>query len=302
MQPISRTNRVNRLAMLAGVAFGVCVLSAVFLASTAGANTAVWEPSASEKLVKLPATYLKKAVDRDFAKSELATALTDVKSQIGLKTQTLQDLQSAIDRAEGEVRTELRHQFLAEKQEFIKLMGEQQELQRKQVETKIRLYERLLDKLGRSKAAASPQRAELIKQQEGARQRFETTVAAVDMKLFDSTELTESKYSRDYAKNMSAIESLVLAIQEHPMNQEAELDGQEVTKEDYLRHLIADNQARVAIFDQEETILGYMAKLVALDAMALSEEVAGDNLASDGLAGEGGEISLSSTVDFFITQ
>ncbi len=302
MQPISSSNRTSPVGLLAGIAFGIGLFAALVVATSAGAATPSWQPSASERLVKLPSSYLKKAIDRDFAESELAQALGDTNSNIRLKAQTLGDLQAAIDKAEGEVKIELRHQFLAEKQEFIKLMGEQQELRRKQVDVQIKLYERLLDKLTRREAGMTPARADLIQKQEEARQRFESSVSKVDMDLFGSPEMAESKYSRDYAKNMAAIEQLVQAIKEHPMTTQMEIDGQEISKQDYLRHLIAENQAVASILDQEEQILGYMAKLVALDAMGLSEEVAAAEFGEDGVSDENGEVSLSSTVDFFITQ
>ena len=181
-------------------------------------------------------------------------------------------------------------------------MGEQQELRKKTVATKIRLYERLLAKLERRQAGTTPARADLIAKQDAARARFEQTVAAVDMKMFGSAALAESKYTRDYAKNMAAIESLVQAIKEHPMNHDPEIDGKTVTKEDYLRQLIAENQADLSIVEQEESILGYMAKLVALDAMALSEDLADDADLAEGILDDDGEVSISSSVDFFITQ
>jgi hypothetical protein len=67
-----------------------------------------------------------------------------------------------------------------------------------------------------------------------------------------------------------------------------------------LRQLIANNGSSLALLDQEENILGYMAKLVALDAMALAEEVAADDGGADGV--EMNELSVSSAVDFFINR
>lgn len=302
MQRISSSNRVIPGGLLAGIAFGIGLFAVLFWATGAFAGTPSWQPDASERLVKLPGSYLKKAIDRDFAGSELATALNDVDSRIRLKGQTLSDLQAAIDKADGDVKTELRHQFLAEKQEFIKLMGEQQDLRRKQVETRSKLYERLLAKLERRDAGMSPAKAELIKHQEAARQRFENSVASVDMALFGSSTAGESKYSREYSKNMTAIEALVQAIKEHPMTAQTEVDGKAMSKQDYLRQLLADNQAEGAILDQEETILGYMAKLVALDAMALSDEVAAAEGGGEGVTDGDGQVSLSSSVDFFISK
>lgn len=303
MQRISSANRVFPGGLLAGIAFGIGVLLILFAATGAFAATPSWQPQASEKLVKLPATYLQKAVDRDFAQSELAGALNDLNSRIALKGQTLKDLVAAIDKADGDVRIELRHQFLAEKQEFIKLMGDQQELRRKQVDTKIKLYERLLSKLERENGATSPAKAELISKQKAARARFDNSVADVDMNLFGSPEVGESRYSREYAKNMAAIEQLVQAIKSHPMSAQLEDDGSGMSKQDHLRQLIADNQAEGAILDQEETILGYMAKLVALDAMALSEDVAAKDVDAGNAVTDGeGNVSLSSSIDFFIGQ
>lgn len=301
MQRISSANRVFPAGLVAGIAFGIGLFAVLFWATGAFAGTPSWQPDASERLVKLPSSYLKKAIDRDFAGSELAGALNDTDSRVKLKGQTLSDLQGAIDKADGDVKTELRHQFLAEKQEFIRLMGEQQELRRKQVETKTKLYDRLLAKLERRDAGMSPEKAELIKRQEAAHQRFETSVASVDMTLFGSSTAGESRYSREYSKNMAAIESLVQAIKEHPMAAQSEIDGKAISKQDYLRQLMAENQADGAILDQEETILGYMAKLVALDAMALSEDVAGGD-GGDGVTSDDGQVSLSSSVDFFISK
>ncbi len=301
MQYLSHVEDTPRPRMSSALALAVGVHLALGTIGAALAETPSWQPSATERLVKLPSTYLNKAIDRDFAESELAVALNDTTTRIGLKSQTLADLQAAIEQAEGDVRTELRHQFLAEKREFINLMGERQELHAKRIRTKIRLYERLLKKLEGRGRAMSPAKAALMQKQEEALQRFENSVASVDLKLFNSTVEGESKYQKDYAKNMAAIEQLVQAIKEHPMNVEPEIDGQPVSKPDYLRQLIAQNEANLAIVDQEENILGYMAKLVALDAMALSEEVSGGEFA-DGVVGEDGEFSLSSSVDLFISQ
>ncbi len=299
MKPLPVTQRAAYPALLGGAAFGVVVFLTLFLAGTAfAAGTPSWTPEASERLVKLPSSYLKKAIDRDFEGSELAVALSDVNSQIGLKAQTLGDLQKAIEQAEGDVRIELRHQFLAEKREFIQLMGDRQDMNRKQTETKIALYERLLDKLETRNAYLNPAAAELIKKQEAARQRFENSLTGVDMKLFGSTTMEETKYSKDYAKNMAAIEKLVVALKSHPMNVESEIDGEKMSKEEYLRYQIGEGQATIALLEQESGILGYMAKLVALDAMALAEEVETTDIADAGLK----KVDVSDTVDFFVEQ
>jgi hypothetical protein len=249
---------------------GALLLALIATTPTLAENS-TWQPSASERLVKLPGNYIKKAIDQDFQGSALATALGDIGSRISNKTQTLEDLRSATEQAEGEAHDELQQQLPAEKQEYIKLMGERQGLSRKQINTKVRLYEALLRKLENRGKGTNQSNQKLAQNQEVAKQRFATSVATVDMKLFNSSTASQSKYGKEYSKNMAAMESLVSTINSHPMNAQPEFEGQPLSKQEYLRQLIAEGTSSLAVLDQEETILGYMAKLVALDAMALSE-------------------------------
>jgi hypothetical protein len=80
-----------------------------------------------------------------------------------------------------------------------------------------------------------PQRIALADKQDVARKRFDASVGKVDMVLFRSSVTSESRYAQDYAKNVAAIESLVHAINRHPMNAKAEIGGKPVGKQDYLR-------------------------------------------------------------------
>ena len=77
------------------------------------------------------------------------------------------------------------------------------------------------------------------------------------------------------------------------------VNGQAVTKQEFLRQAVADTQAELAIVDQEETILGYMAKLIALDALALTEAVAADGAV---WVDEGQINGLAAAVDYFVPQ
>ncbi len=233
-----------------------------------------WRPEVSERLVKLPASYLKKSLDRDFAKSGLGLAIEGLDDEIGFKSRTLADLDGAIGKADGAVRTELRHQFLAEKRAYLELVSRKHALRRKHVASKKRVLEGLMRRIRRDNAEMTPVREKLIENQAAARQRFEATVSAVDIKLLATSAAPESRYSREYGKNLTAMETLIRAIDDHPMNAQPVIDGQTVSKGDYIRQLIADTDAEIALIQQEETILGYMAKLIALDATTLSEQVA----------------------------
>ena len=287
----------SNLRVIAPLALaGSLILSAPVWAAVDGES---WNPVVSERLIKLPANYLKKAVDHDFAKSALASAISDNRELTRLKTMTLQDLQSAIEAAEGELRVELWHQFLAEKRAYLELVARTQDLRRRQADTKIRLYGKMLDKLGRKAAAMTPQHEALIEKQKVAQKRFQSSIGAVDMKLFGNAAMSQSKYSQEYSKNLASIERLVAAIESHPMNRRAEIDGKAVSKQDYLRQVVSEAEADVALLDQEETVLGYMAKLIALDAMALSDAVVAEEFATEGPVKAA---SINSVIDFFVTQ
>ena len=149
-------------------------------------------------------------------------------------------------------------------------------------------------------APANEATQQLLKKQEEARERLDRSTLSVDMKVFGSGVGKESKYSREYQKNLGAIQSLMAALKDHPMNAEAELDGRQVGKKEYVRQLAANAESEMALLDQEDTILGYMAKLVALDAMALAE-----NLDEDLAAGPDAEdeaVGVSSAIGFFINR
>jgi len=285
---------------LAGCAVALSLIVGSTAGAMASAEDATWSPRASERLVKLPANFLKKAVEQDYAKSSLAAAVRDTEEKMSLKVRTLEDLRGAMDQADGDLRVELRHQFLAEKRAYLDLVADHQTLRRKHAKTKMRVYGKLLSKIKRKNSALTPQRAALIDKQTAARARFESNIAKVDAKLFRSSLVSESKYAREYAKNVAAIEQLVLAVNAHPMNEQPKLDGAVVSREDFLRQLIGENEATLAVLDQEQSILGYMAKLVALDAMALSESVDGSDIAD--AESQTAKSDVTNAVEFFVNR
>lgn len=308
MKPIDTHNRrlgsgcapvALTLALTLALALALAAASigpAGALAEIPGADPS-WQPEVSERLVKLPASYLKKSLDRDFAKSGLGLAIEGLDDDIGFKSRTLSDLDGAIGKADGAVRTELRHQFLAEKRAYLELVSRKHALRRKHVAAKKRVLEGLMARLTRDAAAMTPARQKLVHAQVAARQRFAATVSAVDVRLLATSSAPDSRYSREYGKNLTALETLMRAIDDHPMNAQPVIDGQMVTKGDYVRQLIADTDAEIALIQQEETILGYMAKLIALDATALSEHV-GDAERIDSDVTD--RTDLTSAIDYFV--
>lgn len=287
---------------------GLLVAAALALAIVAAAPTSAaaekWAPVASEKLMQLPGDFLRKAVDNDFARSGLAQELVSLDEQVALKRSTLADLQRAIERTDdADIRLDLQHQFLNEKRNYIELMRENQEIRRRRAATKVKLYERLLDNLNRQRRATTPEKAAFIAKQTAARERFRASVSQVDEQFLTSAAASQSRYAREYAQNLNAVQELVAAINAHPMNAAPAIDGQPVTRAEYLRQLVAENQGDLAIIDQERAILGHMAKLVSLDALALSEGIVGEVYAEIDIDDTAeGPNRVTSAVEFFTTQ
>lgn len=290
---------IRRLMISGGIVLALA--GGLAAAPALASETPGWHPEASERLIKLPSALMARSIERDFEGSALAEALTHTRDDATFKARTLRDLKTAAERAEdGAVRTELRHQYLAEKREFISLMGHQQQLERQRVETRRKLYAKVLDKLERAGEGMTPQVQRLLDDQEAASKRFESSVAKVDLELFGSGFVEQSRYSKEFRKNLNAIEKLTSAIQAHPMNAEALVGGDPVSKQDYVRHLLAEAEADLSILDQENAVLGYMAKLVALDAMALAEGIEDpSSLAFEGTPEEEDGVLVSS-VDLFV--
>lgn len=288
--------------LLAAAALALAIVAAAPTSAAAAAEK--WAPVASEKLMQLPGDFLRKAVDNDFARSGLAQKLVSLDEQVALKRSTLADLQRAIERTDdADIRLDLQHQFLNEKRNYIELMRENQEIRRRRAATKVKLYERLLGNLNRQRRATTPEKAAFIAKQTAARERFRASVSQVDEQFLTSAAASQSRYAREYAQNLNAVQELVAAINAHPMNAAPAIDGQPVTRAEYLRQLVAENQGDLAIIDQERAILGHMAKLVSLDALALSEGIAGEVYAEIDIDDTAeGPNRVTSAVAFFTTQ
>ena len=132
-----------------------------------------------------------------------------------------------------------------------------------------------------------------------ARQRFEQTFSEVDKKIMSASSTVGSKYAREYEKNISAIRQLSDALKTHAMNRSSEISGNPVSRGDYLRQLLTENQGEIALLDQEAKILSFMAKLVSLDALSIAERTMDGDLNTL----NGGEVednTPANTIDLFI--
>ena len=89
-------------------------------------------------------------------------------------------------------------------------------------------------------------------------------------------------------------------ITDHKANQApVDHEGLPISKSEYVRQMISEAQAELALVDQESTILGYMAKLTNLDALALSEKVMEYELADNETPDE---MNASGAIDYFLSN
>lgn len=285
------------------VKYAITAAALVCAQATFPAHGTEWSPVASERLMKLPGESLEKAVENDFKRSALAQDLAALDEEIAFKQMTLRDLQAAVDRAEdADTRADMQYRFIEAKRDYLTLMRDQQTLREKRARAKVRLYETIFGRMGAEARQRTPEQSALIDRQKQARERLERTTSSVDDTLLAPVAAEGSRYATQYSKNMAAIESLMVAINNHPMNRSPSIDGMPVTREEYLRSLIAEAQGELALAQQEEAILGHMAKLVSLDALALAEGIG--EAEEDAVYAEGPEPQkqVSEVIDLFIPR
>lgn len=237
-------------------------------------DEADWQPVASEKLIRMPAKYMNASIERNFQQSTLATGINALDAQIQMEAARMQESHQAIDGVEGEQAVELQHQLLMAKSNYLELMHDKHELSEQALNKKAALYQRVLKKLQQDKSRAlDPVSAELIIKQKAARTRLNQAISDVDDVLLQTLPGKDSKYQQEYSKNLSKIEQLKQAIQQHGANEGPALDGQDMNREQYVRYLLEKVDSELALIDQERLMLGYMAKLVAMDVQSLEYEM-----------------------------
>lgn len=282
---------------LAALAVALMLSAAPLALAQEASGVPGWQPQVSEELVRLPTAALDRRIERDFSQSSLGQAVREQDETLRLKMQTLADISAAIELADADRALELQHKLLLEKQSFIRLAGEKNALQRQQLDTKKRLLERVMSKLNGDDPSMSASRRELVERQAAARERLEASIAMADQLLSTNPLVQESRYATDYEQKRGALDALRARIAEHPMNLEPIIDGEQLSKPDYIRYLIASTEGEAALIDMEDEMLGLMAKLTSLDALALADQVE-DPEAVDGDRPVG--TSLVQAVEFFM--
>ena len=261
--------------------------------------TADWQPMPGEQLIKLPAPIMAKAIDRDFLASPLAAELDNSQENVASIQKGLGDIQTEIKSSTGDDKVELQHQFLEQKSAYLDEMEHRQELKIEAVSTRIEIYNQVLDELKHDRRSATdPVSREVREAQLHARERMQRVTDKVDEMFYPDLGGETSKYNQEYAHNLDKLQSLQRAIQTHDANRAMTIDGDEISREDFVRKLLGDAEAEQALIEQENEMLSYMARLVALDAQALQMAIAyGDDADVNAQIDTGRPATM---VDYFI--
>ena len=261
-----------------------------------------WQPVSSEKLISLPANYISQTIESDFLSSPLAAQIDALDESMNETVTSMHDIKAAIEGKSGDEEVELQHQFLQAKSDYLDLMAQKQTLDQQAMDTRRKIYEKVLVKVNKANVNANSREViELKQSQKNARKRMESAKALVDNALLEAGG-SATEYNNEYAKNVSKLEALKSAINVHKANASPAIDGQQVSKSDYVRHLLTSLNAEQAIFDQEKLMLSYMAKLVAMDAQTLEHQLLASSEQDTNEKAKRERTSLSGTTDLFISQ
>ncbi len=233
-----------------------------------------WKPQIVEKMYVLPPKQLNRVLENDFKSSSLAATLNKKDIKIRDRQSKINKLNEAILSFDGEEKIELQHQIIIEKKDYIKDMHQLLKMKKKELNTKKQFFKKIENKLivkntlGKSNNSIENERNKIIER-----------TTQLDEKIFDNILISnskKSKYLNAYSKNKRAIDSLRKAIKKHPMSQ---LTSQLMpdNKIQSIKNLVENIETEVSIIELKEELLNYMAKLVALDAMQLAENLSDSN-------------------------
>lgn len=260
-----------------------------------------WQPISSERLIKLPANVMERALEHDFQNSALASKIKHVDQRLSANQNDLASLKSAIKQAEGEPLVELRHQFLEQKSAYIDEMEARQAFRRDELKTRIQVYQNLLGELqADARRAQEPVSSTVREQQKAARLRMQSIAGQVDESLFEMALEPQSRYAREYDANLQKIKQLQQAIGQHELNRNQFDADEQLTRESFIREMLTNAEADYALLNQEDEMLGYMARLVAMDAHALQIELTYGSLDAADEVESIAAAKPANMVDFFV--
>lgn len=261
--------KYRNLSLIIAIFTGLSILGAQTALSQNGSH---WQPQLSEKILMLPPKHLNDVIEKDFGKSGLANHMTSIESQISEQVSLINELASNINNYENAERIEARHQIIVGKKNYIELLGEQNVLKRQRIKTKLNLLGNLENAVTRNSHRTENQ-SEISELQNELKSRSNEVAAKLTQEISLETLQEESKFSKAFNKKMTAISALKDAIASHRMVSQSGIDAN-LSKAEIIREMKLDTEAELALVDIENELLGHMAHLLSLDAMALAEDAA----------------------------
>ncbi len=263
---------MSRLRQITFVTIALVGISQIHTAIAFAEIDRSWRPQLSEKILLLPLKHMNNAIEQDFSKSGLARNMTSVESQISDQVSAISELKKNLSLYSEQEKIEARHQIIVGKKSYIELLGKQIDLKRTRLNTKLVLLKRFDRTLSRDVLEQKAE-SELRQLQQEAKSRIESISAKLREQIAMEPLTPETNFSKEFDKNMLAINALKGAIANHRMQSQLGLD-KGASKGDMLRQLMLDAEADLALVEIETELLGHMAHLLSLDAMALAEDVA----------------------------
>jgi hypothetical protein len=240
------------------------------VASFANNSLGEWKPQIVEKMYLLPPKHLNKVLNNDFNKSILALNLQTTDNKIKDRIEKISELNSMLKGASKNEQLEIKHQIIINKRDYIKVMSNLLTMK----STKKSFFQKIQKNI-RNTSLNRKTNSEFLNNKNNALKRAES----IDFKILDSAAHSmskTSKYFKQYQINKDAVKKLKLAIEKHPMSNKNILSKDPKNKMEAVKNYVHNINTKISVLEMKEEMINYMAKIVALDAMSLAEEVAFD--------------------------
>ena len=253
--------------------FLIIVVGSLYpISSSANNDFGEWKPQIVEKMFILPPEHLNKVLNNDFNKSILAVNLRNTNNKIKTNIEKIKDLNLLLPGKTDEEVMEIKHQIILHKRDYVKDMNDLLMIKKQRLNTKKTFFNKIVKNI-KIKSFKNKSKNRFFKNQNIALQRSQK----LDFKILANTSINlskKSKYFNQYQINKDAVMQLQLAIEKHPMNTQDILSKNPKNKIEAVRNYLHNLDTEIAVLEMKEQMINYMAKIVALDAMNLAENVA----------------------------
>ena len=249
------------------------ILTTLSVQSYANISAGDWKPQIVEKMFILPPKQLDRVLNNDFRSSSLYLNLKSADKKIQNRYTKIEELNKSIHEFSGEEKIELTHQVIVEKKEYIKDFNEILNIKRKHLTTKKRFFENIKKKVLFNNKQGENYLSKFENSRNLALERSKKLDKKVSAIMLNNNVSNNSKYFSEYQKTMIAMQKLENKIKDHPKFKENDLLVSSKNKLEALNVYIDSLESELSVIDLKEKVLIKMAKLVALDAMKLSDDL-----------------------------